>query len=118
MFHDDGKEKKPNFIITAQKMKFSIRDIFSKCDKIRGKLRIWSHLLQKSLMQNLTFHTVDTTAMLTKFYFLVKESDLTSTRNFKFFRNGRKKPNKSIAKPHWTQKNISHFSFSKKRALF
>ena len=35
---------------TAQKMKFSIKDFFSKCDQIRGKLRIWSHLLKKSLI--------------------------------------------------------------------
>ena len=30
-------------------MKFSIKDFFSKCDQIRRKLRIWSHLLKKSL---------------------------------------------------------------------
>ena len=37
-------------------MKFSIKDLFSKCDQIRRKLRIWSHLLKKSLMENyLTF---------------------------------------------------------------
>ena len=34
--------------VTAQKMKFSIKDFSSKCDKIRRKLRIWSHLLKKS----------------------------------------------------------------------
>ena len=34
-------------------MNFSIRDFFSKCDQIRWKLRIWSHLLKKSLMENL-----------------------------------------------------------------
>ena len=34
---------------TAQKMKFSIKDIFSKCDQIRSFLRIWSLLLKKSL---------------------------------------------------------------------
>ena len=34
---------------TAQKMKFTIKDIFSKCGQIRGKLRIWSHLLKKFL---------------------------------------------------------------------
>ena len=27
---------------TAQKMKFSIKDLFGKCDQIRRKLRIWS----------------------------------------------------------------------------
>ena len=36
---------------TAQKMKFSIMDIFDKCDQIRRFLRIWSHLLKKLLME-------------------------------------------------------------------
>ena len=40
---------------TAQKMKFSIKDFFSKCDQIRRKLRIWSHLLKKSLTENFIF---------------------------------------------------------------
>ena len=40
---------------TAQKMKFSIRYFFSKCDQIRSFLRIWSHLLKKSLMENFFF---------------------------------------------------------------
>ena len=29
---------------TAQKVKFSIKNFFSKCDQIRRKLRIWSQL--------------------------------------------------------------------------
>ena len=32
---------------TVQKMKFSIKDFFSKCDQIRSFLRIWWHLLKK-----------------------------------------------------------------------
>ena len=36
-------------------MKFSIKDFFSKWDQIRSFLRIWSHLLKKSLMENLFF---------------------------------------------------------------
>ena len=40
-------------------MKFSIKDLFSKCDQIRRKLRIWSHLLKKSLMENFIFCAVD-----------------------------------------------------------
>ena len=44
-----------NTDITAQKMKFSIKDFFSKCDQIHRKLRIWSHLLKKSLMENFIF---------------------------------------------------------------
>ena len=37
---------------TAEKMKFTIKDFFSKCDRIRSFLRIWSNLLKKSLMEN------------------------------------------------------------------
>ena len=40
---------------TAQKMKFSIKDFFSKCDQIHKFLRIWSHLLKKSLIENFIF---------------------------------------------------------------
>ena len=35
--------------IIAQKMKFSIKTFFSKSDQTRSFLRIWSHLLKKSL---------------------------------------------------------------------
>ena len=31
----------------TKKMNFSIKDFFSKCDKIRSFLRFWSHLLKK-----------------------------------------------------------------------
>ena len=41
--------------ITAQKTKFSIKVFFSKCDQISRKLRIWSPLLKKSLMENFIF---------------------------------------------------------------
>ena len=43
---------------TAQKMKFSINYFFSKCDQIPRKLRIWSHFLKKSLMENFIFCVV------------------------------------------------------------
>ena len=43
---------------TAYKMKFSIKDFFSKCDQIRSFLRIWLHLLKKSLMENFIFCAV------------------------------------------------------------
>ena len=36
---------------TAQKMKFSIKGFFSKCYQICSFLRIWSHLLRKSLLK-------------------------------------------------------------------
>ena len=46
------------FTFTAQKMTFSIKEFFSKCDQIRNFQRIWSHLLKKSLMQNIIFCAV------------------------------------------------------------
>ena len=41
----------PQAANTAQKIKFSIKDFFSKCDQICCFLRIWLHLLNKSLME-------------------------------------------------------------------
>ena len=43
---------------TAQKLKFSVKDFFSRCDQIRSFLRIWSHLLKKCLMENFNFCAV------------------------------------------------------------
>ena len=43
---------------TAQKMKFSIKDFFSKCGQIRSFLQICSHLLKKFLMENIIFCAV------------------------------------------------------------
>ena len=39
----------------AQKIKFSIKSFFSKCDQIHSFLRIWSHSLTKSWMENFIF---------------------------------------------------------------
>ena len=39
-------------------MNFCIKDFFRKCDQIRRKLRIWSHLQEKSLMENFIFCVV------------------------------------------------------------
>ena len=43
---------------TAQKLKFSIKDFFSKFDQIRSFLWIWSHLHKKYLMENFIFCAV------------------------------------------------------------
>ena len=43
---------------TAQKINFAIKDSFSKCDQIHSFLRVWSHLLKKSLMKNFIFCVV------------------------------------------------------------
>ena len=44
---------------TVQKMKFFIKDFFSKCNQICRKQQIWSHLLKKSLMENFFFCAVE-----------------------------------------------------------
>ena len=38
-----------------QKMKFSNKNFFGKCDQICRKQRIWLHLLKKSLIENFSF---------------------------------------------------------------
>ena len=45
-------------LLTAHKMTFSINDFSSKCGQIPRKQRIWSHLLNKSLMENVIFCAV------------------------------------------------------------
>ena len=62
-----------NFQRTTQNMKFSIKDTFSKCDQIHRKLRIWSHLLKKSLNENFCFgavHFVSNLNLLNNFILL------------------------------------------------
>ena len=54
--------------ITEQKMKFSIKDFFSKCDQIRSSKGIWSHLLEKSFMEDSIFCAVN---------LAIKKRDLT-----------------------------------------
>ena len=62
--HHGKKGKRYQFWIQKQilhckkEMKFSIKDCFSKCDQIGSFLRIWSHLLKKSLMENFIFCAV------------------------------------------------------------
>ena len=40
---------------TEKKMEFSKKNFFSKCDQIRRKLRVWSYIIKKPLMENLIF---------------------------------------------------------------
>ena len=59
-------------ITIVQKMKFSIKNFFCKCDQIHSFLRIWSHLLTKSLMEN--FISCAAKVMLNKLKFQVSLS--------------------------------------------
>ena len=52
-----------------KKMKFSIKNFFSKCEQIRRNLRIWSHLWKKSLMENFIFCAVSGSQVLLKINF-------------------------------------------------
>ena len=45
-------------LFTAQNRNFFIKDFFNKYDQIRSFLRIWSHLLKKSLLENFIFCAV------------------------------------------------------------
>ena len=77
-------------------MKFCIKDLSSKCDQIRRKLRVWSHLLDKSLMQNFIFCAVIDIACVLIFRFIyfsfkvedfiaVNKHHLNTTLSISFF---------------------------------
>ena len=56
------KDGKADLVVCNQKpckkMRISIRDFFTNCDKICSFLWIWSHLLKKSLIENFIFCAV------------------------------------------------------------
>ena len=53
-----------------------MNDFCSKCDQIRSFLRIWSHLLKNSLMENFIFSLVSMASELR-----VRERELCKYRN-------------------------------------
>ena len=63
----------------AQKMKFSIKDFFSKCDQIL--MRIWSHLLKKSLMENFIFCAVSFVKWSAVHFIFFKQSQILPPYN-------------------------------------
>ena len=86
------KFPEPTLTNTAQKMQFSIRDFFSKCDQIRSFLRIWKHLLKKSLMENFIFCVVHNSSQWEYPGFLYLLQNVFKERNWrgKSFVNGEK----------------------------
>ena len=52
------KTPQTSAMVALQKMKFSIKDFFNKCDQVCRKLRIWSHLPKKFLMEKFIFCAV------------------------------------------------------------
>ena len=82
---------------TAKKIKFSIRYFFSKCEQIRSFLRIWSHLLKKSLMENFIFlcsvnfiYTMYLTDIFIKAVLLFQRS--TCSYTFEWYRHYFRRP--------------------------
>ena len=61
---------------TAQKMKFSFKNFFSKCGQIRSFLLIWSHLPKKSLLE--IFCAVLSLVLTQNLRYLSKKKNLTS----------------------------------------
>ena len=62
-----------NVTNTAQKMKFASKDFFSKCELFRRKLRICSHLLKKSLMENFIFCAMKILSFLQVWSYLLEK---------------------------------------------
>ena len=87
---------------TAQKMKFSIKDLFCKYYKICRELRILSHLLKKSLMGNFIFCAVSVWnasnfAVLLVHLFQDLNIFVDSKKNRKWFKNCK---NQRVLKKH------------------
>ena len=90
-------EKSPNILcshrksfkvclaISAQKVKFSIKGLFSKCDQIGSFLRTWSHLLKKSLMKNFIFCAVHFSTLCMKWFYNLRVEWVAILR-YKFLR--------------------------------
>ena len=57
-------------------MNFSIKNFFSKCDQIRSFLRIWSHLVKKSLMEKFIFWEVKLLALAIYIFFVKSMKNL------------------------------------------
>ena len=71
-------------VVTAQKMKFSIKNFLSKCYQICSFLRIWSHLLKESLMENFISYTVCISCLLV-FLLNITSLKLFSTSSISYY---------------------------------
>ena len=73
------------------KKTFFIKYFFSKCDQIRSFLQIWSHLLKKSLMENIIFCAVLIVTNL-------GGRQITADRNSKEFTKRKKRETETYSK--------------------
>ena len=60
--------------IDAQKINFFVKNWFSKCEHIRIKLRIYSHLLNKSFTEKFIFCVVNIIGFIAESKFLFKHN--------------------------------------------
>ena len=86
-----------NYMDTAHKMKFSINDFFSKFDQILRKLRTWSHLPKKSLIENFIFCAVGTVIIQT--IKVNKMADIMSIKSTFLHKKYERKPFTGLSKP-------------------
>ena len=119
---------------TKKKIKFSIKDLFSKCNQSCISQRIWSHLLRKSLMENFILlfskssSSIIVLLLITKLCalcqfslnvfgilipfrnnFLVSTSDFTKNFNVKIFKNV-----STIVAFYWWNLFADNYSFCRK----
>ena len=76
-------------------MKFSIKCFFSKFDQIRTILRIWPHLLKKSLMENFIFSVQQLHAFVSNIFISNTDGDLIQINNS--IKKSKRKINESLA---------------------
>ena len=96
------------FVVIAQKMKFFIKNFFGKCDQIRRKLRIWSHLLKKSLIETSFFvHCPLHCCIMTflNWYRACSRCPLVSSAPFHW---KKRKRGRSLLKMHWKRETKFH----------
>ena len=96
-------------------MKFSIKDFFGKCDQIRKKLRIWSHLPKKSFMVNFIIFVqwylelvTSTEAMEVKYSFISSLLSISLSTPYKTS-SGNWKSNVIDAKKTWHEMGESFY---------
>ena len=102
----------------ALKMKFSVKDFFSRCNQICSFLRLWSRLLKKSLIENSIFYAVGISGI----NLFSQISQPTSKVNIGKTRTTSETRSKLIKKPekchwhHWsiyfTTQKVKFFNFS------
>ena len=121
-----NSNKRMHVLNLVQKMKLSITDFFSKCDQIRSFLRIWSHLLKKSLMKNFIFCAVKHDAACLKYlaHMQIKKSlpnmrlNVSDTRPHNYIHNVYIRPHDYIHNVYTRPHDYIHNVYKNCKCLF